>query len=100
MAMESVEESEAGVASGLVNTSQQIGGAIGIAALASFAAAHTSGLIADGHSSADALTSGFQLGYVIAAGALLVAAGLAYGLLRPEREPVRAVGVADEAAAA
>jgi EmrB/QacA subfamily drug resistance transporter len=95
MAMESVEESEAGVASGLVNTSQQIGGAIGLAALVSIATAHTNGLLAGGEPAPQALTSGFQIGFAIAAGALVVAAGLAFALLRPEAADVRAI--ADEA---
>ena len=78
--MAGVDSRQSGVASGLVNTSQQIGGALGLAALASLAAgrAHT-------HHPATtpaALTSGFQIAAGIAATAALTAI-----VLNPEPGP-------------
>jgi EmrB/QacA subfamily drug resistance transporter len=55
-----VEEHRAGLASGLLNTSQQLGGAIGIAIASSVAASHTKALLNAGHAGPAALTGGFQ----------------------------------------
>jgi EmrB/QacA subfamily drug resistance transporter len=55
-----VEEHRAGLASGLLNTSQQLGGAIGIAIASSVAASHTKALLYAGHAAPAALTGGFQ----------------------------------------
>jgi MFS family permease len=55
-----VEEHRAGLASGLLNTSQQLGGAIGIAIASSVAASHTQALLHAGHTVPTALTGGFQ----------------------------------------
>jgi MFS family permease len=59
-ALGGVQPSEAGLASGLINTSQQIGGALGIAVVSSFAAARTEDALSGGASRADALVTGFQ----------------------------------------
>jgi hypothetical protein len=59
-ALAGVAESDAGVASGLMNTSQQIGGAIGVAVTSTVAATHSRLLLSQGHSPAAALTGGFQ----------------------------------------
>ena len=67
-ALAGVEASEAGLASGLINTSQQIGGALGIAALTSIATSTTSANVADGASVPSALTDGFQSAFYGAAG--------------------------------
>jgi EmrB/QacA subfamily drug resistance transporter len=84
LAMSGVEPSESGLASGLVNTSQQVGGALGLAVLATLSTTRTENLLSSGDSNASALTSGFHLAFVVGAG--IVAAGivLAWGLLRPE----------------
>jgi MFS family permease len=55
-----VEEHRAGLASGLLNTSQQVGGAIGIAIASSIAASHTKALLHAGHTMPSALTGGYQ----------------------------------------
>jgi EmrB/QacA subfamily drug resistance transporter len=71
-ALAGVEGPEAGLASGLINTSQQIGGALGLALLTTVATTHTSNLIADGTAQPQALTDGFSLGFWVAAGFALV----------------------------
>jgi MFS family permease len=78
-ALAGVEGHEAGLASGLINTSQQIGGAVGVAVASSVAFTHMRTLLASHHDPATALTSGFQLGFWVAAGvgALSVVACLA-----------------------
>jgi EmrB/QacA subfamily drug resistance transporter len=59
-ALAGVAERDAGVASGLMNTSQQIGGAIGVAVASTVAATHSRLLLSHGHTAAAALTGGFQ----------------------------------------
>jgi MFS family permease len=75
LAVSGVEPSEAGLASGLVNTSRLVGGALGLAILAAIATAHTDHLLNVGTSTSAALTSGFRLAFVVAAG-LALAGGL------------------------
>jgi predicted MFS family arabinose efflux permease len=76
-AMSDVEPAEAGLASGLVNTSFMMGGALGLALLASLAASRTDALLADGESQAAALTGGYHVAFLI--GAIFAAAGAALG---------------------
>jgi EmrB/QacA subfamily drug resistance transporter len=69
---------EAGLASGLINTSQQVGGALGLAILAALANSKTADVLAGGeHSRAVALTEGFQRAFLVGAGFALLAAVLA-----------------------
>src|SRR3954453_7640309 len=71
-ALAGVAEQRAGLASGLLNTSQQLGGAIGIAIASSVAASHTQAMVQTGHAAAEALTGGFQSAFwVLGAIALL-----------------------------
>jgi EmrB/QacA subfamily drug resistance transporter len=63
-AVAGVEEKESGLASGLINTSQQIGGALGLAVLSSIATSHSSDVLADGSGLKDALTEGFQVAFL------------------------------------
>ena len=86
-------DDDAGLASGLVNTSQQVGGSIGVAAIASIATSRTSDLLAAGDGLTVALTEGYQTGYLIAAGVALVAA-IAVAVLLP-RGSERLAGVAE-----
>ncbi|WP_232664764.1 MFS transporter [Pseudonocardia sp. TRM90224] len=72
----------AGLASGLANTSQQVGAALGIAVLAAIAAAHTAGLRAGGVAELPALAGGFQLAFAISTVLVLASVGLTVGLLR------------------
>jgi EmrB/QacA subfamily drug resistance transporter len=73
VAMSGAGPQDAGLASGLVNTTAQVGGALGLAVLATLSTARSGHLIAQGHSTAAALTSGYHLAFWIAA-ALIVAA--------------------------
>jgi len=79
-AVAGVEPQETGLASGLINAAQQIGGALGVAIAATVAFTHTKTLLASGHSSAQAATSGFALGFWVLAGisAISVVACLAF----------------------
>jgi drug resistance transporter, EmrB/QacA subfamily len=67
-ALAGVEAREAGLASGLINTSQQIGGALGVAIAATVAFTHTNTLLHSGHNPAAAQTGGFALGFWVIAG--------------------------------
>ena len=75
VAMSGAEPQDAGLASGLVNTTAQVGGALGLAVLATLSTSRSAHLIAQGHATAAALTSGYHLAFWIATG--LVGAAIA-----------------------
>jgi EmrB/QacA subfamily drug resistance transporter len=84
LAMSGATQSDSGLASGLVNTTTQVGGAIGLAVLATLATERTDGLRADGETTVSALNSGYHLAYLIGAGLVAVAAVVALSVLRGE----------------
>jgi EmrB/QacA subfamily drug resistance transporter len=81
-AMSDVEPMEAGLASGVVNTSFMMGGALGLAVLASLAASRTDSLLASGDSQAAALTGGYHIAFLVGALFAFGAAALGGLLLR------------------
>jgi EmrB/QacA subfamily drug resistance transporter len=96
VAMAGATPQDAGLASGLVNTTAQVGGALGLAVLATLAASRSRTLTAQGHSSAAALTGGYHLAFWIAAA--LVACSIAVALLALERMPSGAQHAAEAGA--
>jgi EmrB/QacA subfamily drug resistance transporter len=94
-AMSEVDPSESGLASGVVNTSFMMGGALGLAVLASLAAARGDSLVADGAGQLAALNGGYHAAFVV--GALFAAsAGVLGGaLLRTARPPAAAEDTVD-----
>ena len=83
-ALAGVEPHEAGLASGLFNTSQQIGGALGVAVFSTVSTNRTSTLLKEGESQAAALTGGFTLAFWVAVG--FAAAALVATLVMIHRE--------------
>ena len=77
-----IKPAEAGLASGLINAGQQIGGAIGLAMTTTIAAAHTAALLRAGHPHATALTAGFHDAFAVTGGLALAAALVAVGFIR------------------
>ncbi|MET8536414.1 MFS transporter [Streptomyces sp. NPDC005065] len=91
LGMSDAKADDAGLASGLFNTTQQIGMAVGIALLSTLAASRTDELLANGQSRAAALTGGYHLAFVIGAGFLVAAFVVAFAVLRPHRpKPIAA----------
>jgi len=83
-ALAGVVPSEAGLASGLINTSQQIGGALGIAALSTIATSHTADSVGSGSSLPVALVDGFQSAFLV--GSIIAALGVVAALTLIRRD--------------
>jgi EmrB/QacA subfamily drug resistance transporter len=82
-AMAGATPRDAGLTSGLVNTTAQVGGAFGLAILAALSAARTHGAVAAGMNASDALAAGYHVAFGTAAGCLAVAALVAATVLQP-----------------
>ena len=98
LAMSGVQPSEAGLASGLVNTTLQVGGALGLAVLATLSTTHTQHLLKAGHSTAAALTSGYHLAFVIGVGFALAAFVVALTVLEKPVAVTEAIPASEEVA--
>ncbi len=90
LAMSDVSPSEAGLASGLVNTTAQVGGALGLAVLATLSTTRSGHLLARGVSEHAALTSGYRLGFLVGAGLVVAAIVVAITVLKPTPKPAAA----------
>ena len=99
-AMGDVEPSDAGLASGVVNTAFMMGGAVGLAILASAADARTETLLDSGDGTLEALTGGYHVAFLIGAIFALAAAAIGGLLLRPSAAPEQAAADAEPATAA
>lgn len=95
-AMGDVEPNESGLASGIVNTAFMMGGALGLAVLASFAGWHTNRLIASGVESIVALNSGYQWAFGIGAACAAAAGLLGFFLLRKDSPSDAQLGLSGE----
>jgi MFS family permease len=94
IAMADAQPSDAGLAGGVLNTTTQVGAALGLAIFATLASDRTRQLIVEGHNSVAALSDGYHLTWAISAGIVLVTLVLTATVLRPESA---ANALADEA---
>jgi EmrB/QacA subfamily drug resistance transporter len=83
MGMADAPARDAGLASGIINVSVQLFGAIGLASLGTIATDHTKSLAASGHSLAASLTGGYHLAYLVAAACVALGIVAAFAVLRP-----------------
>jgi EmrB/QacA subfamily drug resistance transporter len=86
LAMSGVAPGEAGLASGLINTTAQVGGALGLAVLATLSASRSEALIGAGEPAVAALTGGYHLAFGIGAALVAAAIVIAVTVLKPERQ--------------
>ena len=83
LGMVDVSEDDSGLASGLLMTTQQVGGAVGLSVLVSLSASQTNGMLAASVAEPAALTTGYQVSFGIGAGLVLLALVIAGTVLRP-----------------
>jgi EmrB/QacA subfamily drug resistance transporter len=85
LAMSGVNPGDSGLASGVANVALQMGAAVGVAVIASVSSARTGGMLAGGSQLDAALTGGYHMGFVVAAGCVIAAAVAAAAILRDPR---------------
>jgi MFS family permease len=83
MGMADAPARDAGLASGIINVSVQLFGAIGLASLGTIATAQTKSLSASGHSLVSALTGGYHVAYIVGASCVALGIVAAFLVLRP-----------------
>jgi EmrB/QacA subfamily drug resistance transporter len=98
LAMSGVDANDSGLASGLVNTSLQVGGALGLAVLATLSTTRTENLLASGDNPAAALTGGYHVAWIIGAALVAVSVAAAIAWLRPQTEAEQEVGEVEQLA--
>jgi EmrB/QacA subfamily drug resistance transporter len=98
LAMSGATKSDAGLASGLVNTTAQVGGALGLAVLATLSATRSDNLIADGERNGAALTSGYHLAFLVGAALIGAAIVVALTVVQPEKRAEAAIAEDEQAA--
>lgn len=90
IAMADVPAADAGLGSGIINVSQQIAGALGLAVLSTVATTHSTALIAQHHRLVESLVSGYHLAFVIGAASVLAGMATALAALRTRTAPASA----------
>lgn len=100
LAMSSATPSDAGLVSGLVNTTLQVGGALGLAVLVTLATSRTETLAADGEGATDAALGGYSFAFIVAAALVAVAVVIAATVLRPPPPAAEAAPVEGDRATA
>jgi predicted MFS family arabinose efflux permease len=99
LAMSGATQEDAGLASGLVNTTVQVGAALGLAVLATLASTETDRLAKAGETAASALNGGFHVAYLVGAGLVLAAIVVAVSVLQPEDRAQAATAREEDAGA-
>ena len=99
IAMSEVTPADAGLASGFSNVTMQVGGALGLAALGTISTDHARALFAEGNPLPVALTGGYQLGFVLAAVAVVAGLAIVVTVIRSTR-PSQAPAVPESEAEA
>ncbi|MFN2465693.1 MAG: MFS transporter [Candidatus Dormibacteria bacterium] len=98
LAMADATAEDAGVAGGVLNTTTQVGGALGLAILATVSSQQTAHLVAQGHQMTSALSGGYHLTWTISSAVLLATIVLAATVLGPEAAPAREPALSPNAA--
>jgi hypothetical protein len=96
-AVQGVSAAQSGLASGLINTSRLVGGALGLAVLSTLADSHTASRLAGGASRLVALASGYRLAFAVSAAVCLLGTFLSVFLLRPDASDIASVARGREA---